>query len=296
MNTLALDMGGTKIKAGLVDENYRVHAFREVPSHAEQGGKIFLSSALALCKMYDNYGKIGISVTGQTRDGVIWFANENVPHFTGTDVKGIFEAECNVPVAVENDVNAAAIGEMALGAGKRWKDVLCLTYGTGIGGALVIDGKLCRGWHGGAGEVGHIVTHAGGHACACGLSGCYEQYASVNALVNRGREIMPECGSGRDVLEAVRENLQMRQVLSDWMDEVCYGLTSLVHTLQPEGVILGGGIMEAQGLAEAIEKRMETRVMKSYRQTRFVKAQLGNRAGLLGAALYANGEKGREHE
>ena len=99
MNTLALDMGGTKIKAGLVDENYRVHAFREVPSHAEQGGKIFLSSALALCKMYDNYGKIGISVTGQTRDGVIWFANENVPHFTGTDVKGIFEAECNVPVA-----------------------------------------------------------------------------------------------------------------------------------------------------------------------------------------------------
>lgn len=88
----------------------------------------------------------------------------------------------------------------------------------------------------------------------------------------------------------------MRQVLSDWMDEICYGLTSLVHTLQPEGVILGGGIMEAQGLAEAIEKRMETRVMKSYRQTRFVKAQLGNRAGLLGAALYANGEKGREHE
>ena len=144
--------------------------------------------------------------------------------------------------------------------------------------------------------MGHIVTNAGGHACACGLSGCYEQYASVNALVNRGREIMPECGSGRDVLEAVRENLQMRQVLSDWMDEVCYGLTSLVHTLQPEGVILGGGIMEAQGLAEAIEKRMETRVMKSYRQTRFVKAQLGNRAGLLGAALYANGEKGREHE
>lgn len=294
MNTLALDMGGTNIKAGLVDEGYRIHAFREVPSRADLGGKIFLSSALALCKMYHDYGRIGISVTGQTRGGVILFANENVPRFTGTDVKGIFEAECHVPVAVENDVNAAAIGEMELGAGRGWKDVLCLTYGTGVGGALILDGKLCRGRQGGAGEVGHIITHAGGLPCACGLSGCYERYASVGALVKRAGEIMPDCGNGKDVLEAARENPQMRRILSDWTDEVCYGLTSLVHTLQPEVVILGGGIMEAQGLAETIAERMRSRVMKSYGQTRFVKAQLGNRAGLLGAALYANGGKWRD--
>jgi len=296
MNILALDMGGTNIKAGLVDENFQIHEFREAPSHGEEGGKFFVAAALALCQKYGNYDRIGISVTGQIKDGVVVFANENVPRFTGTDLGRIFETELHVPAAVENDVNAAAFGEMKLGAGRGWKDILCLTYGTGIGGALIVDGTLYRGCRGGAGEVGHIVTHAGGRACACGLCGCYEQYASVPALIREAEKVSGDWDSGRDILSAAKENVQIRRVISAWIDEVCYGLTTLVHSFQPEGVILGGGIMEAEGLAEAVAKRMETRIMKSYMQTKFVRAQLGNRAGLLGAALFADRVKRRGHD
>lgn len=288
MKTLALDMGGTSIKAALVDADYNLHGFQEILSHASRGAKEFVSTALALCKTYHGYSRIGISVTGQTKDGVIVFANENVPHFTGTKIRELFEQELKVPVAVENDVNAAAVGEMILGAGKSWKDIVCLTYGTGIGGALIIDGKLYRGRWGGAGEAGHIIIHPQGRSCACGLSGCYEQYASVNALIREARRIEADCTSGRDVFMCAEKNEKMRRVVSDWIDEICYGLTTLVHVFQPEVVILGGGIMEAEGLAKTVKERMGKRVMGSYAEVGFVKAQLGNRAGLLGAALIAD--------
>lgn len=294
MNTLALDMGGTSIKAALVDADHNLHEFQEIPSHASRGGKVFLSTALALCKMYHGYGKIGISVTGQTKDGVIVFANENVPHFTGMKIRELFEKELKVPVAVENDVNAAAVGEMVLGAGKNWRDMICLTYGTGIGGTLIMDGKLYRGRLGGAGEAGHIVVHPEGLPCACGLSGCYEQYASVNALIREAGRLEADCASGRDVFLYAGKNEKMRQIVSAWIDEICYGLTTLVHVFQPEGVILGGGIMEVEGLTKTIAERMAGRVMGSHAQTRFVKAQLGNRAGLLGAALFVDREQNGE--
>lgn len=289
MRVLALDIGGTAIKSALLDEGGQVLQEGETPSEGRRGGKRLMERAKAVIDDYTGYDAIGVSTTGQVdaREGRIIFANENVPGYSGMQVAKILRTHARVPVVVENDVNAAALGEAHFGAGVGERDFLCLTYGTGVGGAIVIDGRIYGGADGVAGEMGHILTHPEGLPCACGQRGCYEQYASTSALMRRAREVEPSLRNGRALFERFSAREDLQAIVSAWVTEVAYGLISLVHTFNPSLIVLGGGVMRQDAVVQAVRDRLYPRLMQSYRGVRLEGARLGNQAGIFGAFVLA---------
>ena len=151
MRIAALDIGGTSIKSGIWDGKQTLE-LKEWDTNASRGGACLMARAVAILHTYGDFDAIGISTAGQvaSEQGSIYYANDNIPGYTGTKIRDILEAEFGVPVAVENDVNAAALGELYFGAAKGAENFLCLTYGTGVGGAIVIDGSIYPGstWSG----------------------------------------------------------------------------------------------------------------------------------------------------
>ena len=178
MKIIALDIGGTAVKSGLVD-NGVLKEHRETPTPAAEGGQAVVALAKKLIAAYLPEGAdgIGISTAGvvDSKSGSILFAEDCIRGYTGIQVKALLEDAFSLPTAVENDLNAAAVGEAAFGAGKGCKSLLCVGFGTSVGGAAVLDGRLYTGSHFGAGELGHMVTHAGGLLCGCGQRGCFER-------------------------------------------------------------------------------------------------------------------------
>ena len=199
----------------------------------------------------------------------------------------LLRAHAHVPVAVENDVNAAALGEAWFGAGRGYPDFLCLTYGTGVGGAIVAGGRIYGGADGVAGEMGHILTHPDGLPCACGQRGCYEQYASMSALLRSAQSSFPQIHNGRELFEKLPEQPELAQIVAAWELELVYGLVSLVHIFNPSLVVLGGGVMGQKSVLQGIRTLLYPRVMNSYRGVEIAGAQLGNHAGLYGAFTLA---------
>jgi len=287
MKILAIDIGGTSIKLCLADESGNISNFKEYDSEAKMGARHLIARIIQLITMnYTDFQAIGISTAGQVNkeEGSIIYANENIPNFTGMQVKDVFEAKFNVPVVVENDVNAAALGEKHYGAGKRYQDFLCLTYGTGIGGAIVYNSNIYRGFNGCAAEFGHIILHPGGKRCTCGHLGCYEMYGSTTALVKKALEIDKKYVNGREVFEGLEQgNVELEKIMSKWITEVAYGLVSLTHIFNPQAIILGGGVMEQNSLVTLVNSKVKEMIMESYSEVAIVKASLGNKAGLLGA-------------
>ena len=287
MKILTLDVGGTAIKYALMN-NGNIESPGEMPSEAKKGGPVLLKNIEKIIDSYSDYEAIGISTTGQvdSNSGSIIYANENVPNYTGMKLKDILEEKYKKPVFVENDVNAAAIGEAYYGAAKDEKDFICLTYGTGIGGAIIIDGKVYGGAKGVAGEMGHIVTHPDGKECACGQKGCYEQYASCTALVRNSCEANPEWGSGRIIFKEFYEGKKKaEEIINNWIDEIVLGLATLVHIFNPSCIVLGGGIMNEKYIIDKVNALLPEKIMPSYRCVEARHAQLGNNAGIIGAAL-----------
>ena len=287
MKILAIDIGGTSIKFGMSNRSGNISCFKEFDSEAKRGGEHLIERVIQLVKMnYKDFQAIGISTAGQvnSENGTIIYANENIPNFTGMNVKMIFEMNFNVPVVVENDVNAAALGERIFGAGKRYTDFLCLTYGTGIGGAIIYNSSIYRGFNGSAAEFGHMILYPGGRKCTCGFLGCYEAYGSTTALVEKALEVDNKYANGREIFEELnRENSKLEQILNTWIMDVAYGLVSLTHIFNPPVIILGGGIMEQDKLVSLINSKVKELIIESYSDVEIVKASLGNKAGLLGA-------------
>ena len=147
MRILTFDIGGTEIKYAICDENFNLTEKKSIPTNAHEGGKRIIERVLEIAKTVENIDRIGISTAGQVDsiNGRIIFATDSIPGYTGTEIKAIVEAETGLPTAVENDVNSAAIGEAVFGAAKGCDNFICLTYGTGIGGAIYLDGKLFTG-------------------------------------------------------------------------------------------------------------------------------------------------------
>jgi glucokinase len=290
---LAFDIGGTAIKIGLINEQGQILESREIPTLAKEGGEALMSRLLRITGEYEDIDRIGISTAGQVDHikGRIIFASENLPGWTGMEIKRRIEEAYNIPTVVENDVNAAALGEAYYGAAADNKSFLCLAYGTGIGGAIVESGEIYRGAFGSAGEFGHIITHAGGNACNCGGKGCYETYAATSALVKRvSRELKMEEANGRIIFKLLEEGDEdIKRILHDWLHEIIIGLINFVHIFNPSMIVLGGGIMAQPYIIEYIQENLPEYVMPNYKEVEIKAAKLGNNAGILGAAHLALG-------
>ena len=289
MATMVLDIGGTAIKSGLYTDGTLTDT-QETPTEASRGSDFVvqrIKEIITSYRQHSSFDRIGISTAGQVDPvrGQIIYANENIPGYTGTRLGELMKQEFQVPTAVENDVNAAAIGEFAFGAGKDHKNFVCLTYGTGVGGAIFSDGKLYSGSSYSAGEFGAIVTHPEDRMVEQDMfSGCYERYASATALVKRAVQLDPALDNGRKIFERL-EDPDVRTLVDRWIMEIVYGLTTIIHMMNPECVILGGGIMEQPYVSEQLREKLYPNIMPSFRHVLIEKAALGNRAGMLGAAV-----------
>jgi predicted NBD/HSP70 family sugar kinase len=290
MHVAVVDIGGTAIKTGLFDGSTLTFT-QEVPSRAKEGADPLMEQVVSLIRELPGmFERIGISTAGQvdSSNGIIRYANENIPGYTGFPLRDFIEQKFSVSVAIENDVNAAAIGEAKYGAGKDSADrtFLCLTYGTGIGGAIVLDGDIYHGSTFSAGEFGAIITHGGEHDSKDQWSGCYEKYASTTALIDRFRTIYPHLDNGKKIFSEL-ENEIVKKEVDLWIDEIVIGLSSLTHIFNPSMIIIGGGIMKETYLCERIKAKLLYNIMPSFRNVKIRKSSLGNHAGLYGAGWLA---------
>lgn len=287
MRIAALDIGGTSIKSGIWDGSDTV-GLREQATNAKNGGRYVMERAVEILKQYENFDAVGISTAGQVNsaEGSIRYANENIPGYTGMKVRDILEAEFGVPVAVENDVNAAALGECRFGAGRDQDDFLCITYGTGVGGAIIIDKKIYTGSACSAGEFGGIMVHPEDSVYGEPFCGCYEKYASTTALVRKAMAYNRELDNGRKIFSRL-DDPKVREIINSWIDEIVYGLISVIHIFNPSCIVLGGGVMAQPYILDEVKKKTSVRIMSSFRGVELRQAALGNRAGLMGAAYLA---------
>ena len=290
MRIMTLDVGGTAVKSGVYCDG-TLEDIREYPTEAIKGGGHVASLIETIIQEYEKTHKftgIGVSTAGQVDSvrGRIIYANDNIPGYTGMEIKSIIEDRFGKPAAVINDVNAAALGEARYGAGQGEKDFICLTYGTGVGGAVFVQGKLYEGNSFSAGEAGAIVVHPEDRDPQRDIfSGCYERYASVTALVKKAQEFDSRLVNGRVIFEEM-ERSGVRQIVEEWIREIVYGLTSLIHVLNPTCIILGGGVMEQEYVLERVRELLGMHLMESYRKTDVKRALLGNCAGMYGAAAH----------
>lgn len=240
MRIAALDIGGTSIKSGIWDGTEKeIQEFREKDTNAKQGGLYVMERAKEILKTYGSFDAVGVSTAGQVnpQEGCIRYANENIPGYTGMRIREILEQEFGVPVAVENDVNSAAIGEGRFGAGAGFQDFLCITYGTGVGGAIVLNNQVYGGSAWSAGEFGGILIHPEDQAEGDPFSGCYEKYASTTALVKRAMALNSELSNGRSIFARLAEE-EIRHIIDLWIDEIVHGLVSVIHIFNPSCIVM----------------------------------------------------------
>lgn len=291
MNILTFDIGGTNIKYGLCNDRFELVEKHSIPTEAHKGGQVLIEKVIDIIESYDNIDRVAISTAGQvdSEKGIVVYSTGNIPYYTGMMVKKLIENKTGIPTYVENDVNAAALGEAYFGAAKNEKDFICLTYGTGIGGAIFLNGELYKGAGSSAGEMGHMIVHAGGRQCTCGGEGCYEAYASANALL---KEVNKVSGAELDAFEIFEkaniERPEIRSEIDKWIDEIIIGLINIIYTFNPSLIVLGGGIMNEDYIIDLIDRKIYNRLMDNYKDVNIVRSKLGNKAGMLGVAYMAS--------
>lgn len=235
---------------------------------------------------------VGISATGQIDDehGVVIGTNGKIPHYEGARLKADTEAALQAPVWALNDANAAALGEAFTGGARGYREVVMLTLGTGVGGGLILNGRLYSGARGIAGELGHFTLYQDGRKCPCGKRGCLEEYASTTALIARAERQTGRTGwNGRMIFEGVSQgDPLLRLALDGWLDDVAAGVTGLVHIFNPELVLIGGGVSaQEELLLKPLRAQVLAGVMPRFAERLHIeRAVLGNNAGMIGAAKY----------
>ncbi len=291
MRVLAVDIGGTHVKYSQVDDRGTLTGQGQLDTCAREGGEALATRLEAFCARAcaeaQGLSGIAISASGQVspQDGSIRYATDNIPGWTGIQLKARIAEACGLPCHVENDVNAALLGEAWLGAARGAQAAFMLTLGTGIGGAALLNGKLLLGKHGAAAEIGHMQRDPHGPVCTCGQRGCYEQYAATAALERRMRVELPELDGIPALFAHAGRDARSAKLLDDWLDEVAWGVAAMLLTFDPDVVVVGGGV-SAQGerISAPLQRLAHARVMPSFRDSRIVCAQLGGNAGMLGAA------------
>ena len=275
-----IDLGGTMIKSGLWDGSTLSHT-QQTPTHAQEGAQAVLDRVITLVRAMGPIDGVGLSTAGEVEpeSGRILLC-DNIPGYTGMEVGRLLTQELGVPAAVENDVNAAALGEAFHGAAQGARHSLMVSYGTGVGGACILNGQLYRGMAS-AGEFGGMLVHPEDLQVDDRGSGSYERYASTTALVRMARELDSTLTDGRAIFARLAEPA-VSQLVDRWCGEVALGLVGLIHAFAPERVILGGGVMEAPQVLPRVEARVHPLLKSSFLGCRLAAAQLGNRASMIG--------------
>lgn len=295
--TLGIDIGGTSIKFGIVDQSFQLLETYSIATCADQGASEMISRIIEKAKEIRHiypFSAIGIGTPGTVdyKTGVCIRAS-NLP-YKNTPIVTIVEEAMNCPVFLANDATCAVMGELHAGYGKQYQNFLMITLGTGVGGGIVIDGKPYFGSRGGAGEIGHIIINYDGKRCRCGQVGCIEQYASVTALIQQTQDAAEQnpqsvlaqlCSkgiTGRTVFEASVSGCKIAdQVIDQYTGYIAAGITSLIRVFQPEAIILGGAISnQGSNLLLPIQKKITLPIEIKI-------SELKNDAGLLGAAALA---------
>ena len=294
---LSIDIGGTAVKMGLVDHEGAIYARHEASVCFDHYQTPILTTVIReaqafLARESAQIEGIGVSATGQVDDraGAVIGTNGKIPHYEGAQIKRDMEAAFGVPVFALNDANAAALGECFAGRAKCVQNVLMVTLGTGVGGGIVLGGKIFGGTRGIAGELGHFTLYQDGPRCPCGKRGCFESYAATTALVRRAKEATGEADmNGRIVFSRAADGDQaMLAVLSAWIDDIAAGISGLVHIFNPQMVLIGGGVSAQEALLIApLRERVLRSVMPRFAEClQLEAATLGNDAGMIGAARF----------
>jgi glucokinase len=306
--TIGVDIGGTNVRAAVVDATGAELAqeWAPSPSHDWDGIRGQILESVATLRTGHEIAAVGIGAAGLVdREGVIHYA-PNVPGFLGTPVQAEIAAATGLPTVVDNDANAAALGELAHGAARGVRDALVITLGTGVGGGIIVDGRVLRGAHGFAAEIGHFTVDPHGPVCACGEPGHWEAVASGNALGRMAREAArlgdapgvlkiaggdPDAVVGTHVTEAARAGVADALALLDrYAEAVALGFVGLANILDPEVIVVSGGLVEEGDLLLGpVRAAFDGHIEGSrYRPApRIVAAELGGRAGTIGAAVMA---------
>ncbi len=288
MKILTLDVGGTAIKSAIIDDNNEISLYRTFPTKTPKVAER-VNYIAQVIDGYDGFDVVSVATTGQvdSNERSILYRYKN-----DTDSRAVFplgeilQDKTGRPTFVLNDCNAAALGEAHFGAGREHDSFLCLTYGTGVGGAIIENKQLYTGARGIAGEMGHMVTHKDGRPCNCGRFGCYEQYASTTALVRAAREAFPDIENARQIFD-MPPSADIERIICEWQKEIVAGLETLTYIFNPSCIILGGGVMEQERAINGVRDIFYKNAIATFAQVQIVKAQLGNTAGMYGAAVFA---------
>lgn len=308
---LGIDIGGTFVKGVLIDENGKILSDGSVPTGCSGGGDNMCENIGALCADLQSRAHVtavsaGVGCAGMiAADGTVVFAGnlglKNYP------LAKKLSALLNIPVTVTNDANAAALGEAVFGAGKGYADSVFITLGTGVGGGIIIGGKLFQGGNNAGAEVGHMVIVHGGEKCTCGRRGCFEAYSSATALIKATKAAMKDnpssamwqCGgleqvTGKTAFDYSESDGAAKEVLDGYIYHLACGIINLANIFRPQAVILGGGVAEqGERLIVPLQERLDKKIFggQSYAPVKIVKASLGNLAGALGAAAACRGAR-----
>jgi glucokinase len=313
MYYLGIDLGGTNIAAGIVNDNFEFVAKGSVPTKrgaeyteiirdmAQLSQKLILDAGLTV----NDIEYIGIGSPGvcDKENGILLYAN-NLNFYNVPMVKEM-QKHISLPVYIENDANCAALGESLAGAARDVSDSVTITLGTGIGGGIVINKRIFTGFNGMAGEIGHTLFAFDGEPCTCGRKGCWEAYASATALIRQTR-IAAEKNPDSEINRLVDGNLDLinaktafdamrlgdetgKKVVENYIRYLGEGIANIIVILQPEKVVIGGGISkEGETLLAPLRKVVKENLYykgDDVPQAQIVKAELGNDAGIIGAAM-----------
>lgn len=312
MYRIGVDLGGTNIAVGLVNEKMEIVKKTSAPTRAERSAEAIAEDIAALCRGLCR--QQGIEPRELVSVGIA------APGIANGD-SGVVEYCCNLPfrrfplaeevarclgverVKIANDANAAALGEAVAGAAKGAKDSVMITLGTGVGGGIILNGRIYDGFNHAGGELGHMVIEKDGALCGCGRRGCWEAYSSATALVRMTKEKIEEChAAGRETLMAKAERISGRtacdamrkgdeaakEVYDRYISYLACGLTNMINIFRPQVISLGGGVSgEGQSLIDALLPlvRKEQYGGEVVENTELRIALLGNDAGLIGAAM-----------
>ena len=281
MNILAIDIGGTMVKYGLVSSGGEILSTDKIETEAEKGLENILNKIDNIFKRYKENNPVGVAVsgTGQINGiiGKVIGGNPIIPNWIGANLVKILEEKYNLPAVLENDVNCVALGEKWIGAGKDLSNFICLTIGTGIGGGIILNNQLFRGENFVAGEFGHILIKKGE----------FEQFASTTALIRLVKERTGKTLNGKEIFDLEKKEIvEYQEVISEWIENLTDGLSSIVYCFNPANIILGGGVIEqGEPLINRIKDSLFKKIGPQFKEKlNIIQAKLGNNAGMIGAS------------